>query len=83
MQIAVPQHERVFAVVWMSNEIVPLALYALERILGRQVGKLITHLRSEFCFISRECVLVQHLIHVVENTVEDRLDVFLHRVVPV
>ena len=83
MQIAVPQHEGVLAVVWVSYEIVPLALHALECILGRQVGKPITHLRSEFCFVSQERVLVQHLIHVVEITIEDRPNVFLHRVVPV
>ncbi len=52
MQIAMPQHEGVLAVVWMSYKIVPLALHALECLLGRQVGKLITHLLSEFCFVS-------------------------------
>ena len=67
MQIAVPQYERVLAVVWMSYKIIPLALHELECTLGRQVGKPTTHLRSEFCFVSRDRVLVQHLIHVVET----------------
>ena len=83
MQIAVPQHEGVLAVVWMCYKIIPLALHALECILGCQVEKLITDLLSEFCFVSRERVLVQHLIHEVEITVEDRPNVFLHRVIPV
>ena len=78
-----PQHKGVLAlVVWMCHKIVPLALHALECILGRQVGKVITHLQFEFCFVSRERALVQHLIHVVRFTVEDRQNVFLHRVVP-
>ena len=84
MQIAVPQHKGVLAlVVWMCYKIVPLALHAPECILGSQVGKLIAHLQSKFCFVSRERALVQHLIHVVEFAIEDRLNVFLHRVAPV
>jgi len=67
----------------MRYKIVPLALHALECILGAQVDKPSTHLISELWFVSRERALVQHLIHVVELTVEDRPNIFLYRFVPV
>lgn len=76
-----PQHERVVAAVWLCHKIIPRLLHELKRLLRCQTGMAFAHLLSKLRFVIQECAFVQHLIQVVELTVEQGLNIFSHRLI--